>query len=401
MKKILFVDDEQPVLDGLRRLLHELKNEWDMEFVNSGREALAKLSENTFDLIVCDMRMPEMDGAELLDLVREKYPKMVRIILTGYSELDILMRSIGPAHQFLTKPIELDELKNVIDRSLRIHSVLNSEKVQAVISRMRSLPSLPEFYLKLMDLLTDPESSIKEVADLVKKDMAMTVQVLKLVNSSYFGFYKRINDPAEATVMLGLNTIKSLALSHGIFSQMPDELDKIIPHQELWDHSSLTSLLAQDIAKHISYDDNFVDDAFTAGFLHEIGLLILAGTLPDTYMKAVELAEKDQIPLWLAEHHIMETGHAEIGAYILALWGFDDNIVQAILNQHQPFHLSNDSNSLAAVIHAADTVSRSLSYTHDALKFTMPDERFRAQGEYNAVYERWLKISEKRLSKAD
>ena len=105
MKKVLFVDDDSGVVQGLKRMLRPLRNEWDMHFVTSGQEALDLLESNTFDVIVSDMRMSGINGAELLSRVREKYPHMVRIILSGYSDQDLLLKAVRAAHQFLTKPL--------------------------------------------------------------------------------------------------------------------------------------------------------------------------------------------------------------------------------------------------------------------------------------------------------
>lgn len=114
MKRILFVDDEQKILEGLRRRLHPMRHEWKMTFVTSGAEALETLMACPFDVVVSDMRMPGMDGAQLLAEVMRSYPKVVRIILSGYSDQEQLLKAEGSAHQFLPKPCETDAIKAAI-----------------------------------------------------------------------------------------------------------------------------------------------------------------------------------------------------------------------------------------------------------------------------------------------
>lgn len=117
MLKILFVDDEQKILDGLRRTLRPLRQEWTPTFANGAAEALHLLETENFDVVVTDMRMPGMDGLELLQQVTTRFPHLLRIVLSGQSELESFVRSSGAAHQYLTKPCSLDELKSALTHS--------------------------------------------------------------------------------------------------------------------------------------------------------------------------------------------------------------------------------------------------------------------------------------------
>src|SRR5262245_37814840 len=100
MKKILFVDDEPNVLQGLERMLRSMRHEWEMQFAMSGPAALERLAEQTFDVIVSDMRMPGMTGAQLLTEVSQRHPHIVRIILSGQADQEDILRSVGPTHQY-------------------------------------------------------------------------------------------------------------------------------------------------------------------------------------------------------------------------------------------------------------------------------------------------------------
>lgn len=131
MIRILFVDDEPNILQGIKRMLHSMRNEWDMAFATSAFEALATLAKEPFDIIVTDIRMPRIDGIELLEYVARTYPGMIRFILSGQAQKETLLRSIGPMHQYLSKPIDPETLKSAIMRSVVLRSALTDNKLRS------------------------------------------------------------------------------------------------------------------------------------------------------------------------------------------------------------------------------------------------------------------------------
>jgi DNA-binding NarL/FixJ family response regulator len=163
-KRLLFVDDEPNVLNGLRRSLHTMRDEWDMEFVDSATAALAALEKQQYDAIISDMRMPVMDGVDLLDQVKQKYPDTVRMILSGQSSRGALFRSIAPAHQFLAKPCDPQELGGRLRQAFAMRDLLSNQSVKTVVSRLRSLPSLPTLYGEVMAELRREEPSFQQIA---------------------------------------------------------------------------------------------------------------------------------------------------------------------------------------------------------------------------------------------
>ena len=113
-KRILFVDDEPMILQGLQRMLRPLRDEWDMVFVDGGEKALAAMAESTFDVVVTDMRMPVMNGAQLLTEIRKRHPSTVRLILSGHADKDLVSQCLGVAHQYISKPCDPEQLKTTI-----------------------------------------------------------------------------------------------------------------------------------------------------------------------------------------------------------------------------------------------------------------------------------------------
>lgn len=335
-KRILFVDDESNILEGLRRMLHSQRREWDMAFVQGGSEALELMEQQSFDAIVSDMRMPGMDGAELLGTVKERWPEVVRFILSGHSDQELVMRSVGPSHQYLSKPCGPDTLKEKLAGAFALRTVLGSESLRKLVAGINSMPSLPAIYHAVVQELQSEDTSIRKVGGLVSQDPGMTAKVLQLVNSAYFGLRRHINSPAEAASFLGLDIIKSLVLSEGVFSQFDETIVDAANLEAVRVHGLRTASIARRIARAELAGDTIADQAFLGGLLLDMGTLVLAANLPGEFLKARKLAEEERMSIWEAEQQLFGTTHAEIGAYLLGLWGIDDDVVAAVAYHHLP-----------------------------------------------------------------
>ena len=225
-KRVLFVDDEALVLQGLQRSLRPLRNEWEMVFLDSAEAALAAMEQQPFDVLVTDMRMPRVDGAQLLQDVRERFPQTVRFVLSGHSDRETVMRAVVPAHQYISKPCDVEELKQKLARAFAIQEVLQDAALRRLVSQLPSVPSLPSLYVQITNALQAEEGSLSEVARIISQDMGMCARILQLVNSAFFGLPSRITSPAQAVSLLGFDNVQALVLSIGIFSQLgPGLLD--------------------------------------------------------------------------------------------------------------------------------------------------------------------------------
>jgi HD-like signal output (HDOD) protein len=355
-KRILFVDDEPNVLKGLQRMLHSMRNEWDMEFAASAMEGLRKLEGETFHVVISDMRMPGMDGADFLAIVMKKYPKIVRFILSGHSDRELIMKSIGSTHQFLTKPCDAETLKNAVSRALALRTLLTDDTMKELVSHMKTLPSLPTLYLELIRALQLPETTMTRIGEIISKDVGMTAKILQLVNSSFFGLSRHVSTAEHAAKLLGAEIIKAVVLSVQIFSRFENSPQSGLDLDVLINHSLCVGSFAQKISQGQGQHPKIVDNAFIAGMLHDAGKLILAENLPQKYSQAMALARTKHLMAWEAEREIFGATHAEVGAYLIGLWGLPDNIVEALAFHHSPrMCLDNEFSPLAAV-HAADAI---------------------------------------------
>src|SRR5277367_4828044 len=273
-KRILFVDDEPLVLEGIKRGLRGMREEWEVELANSGAEAVASMMKSPFDVVISDMRMPGMDGAQLLDLVRARFPRTVRIILSGQSDHETILRSVGPSHQYLSKPCDLDELKQRLIRAFALRDMLNDTHLKEVIGRLKTVPSLPAMYVAVTEALRSPETPIAKIGDLIARDMGMCAKVLQLANSSFFGLSNRVSSPRQAALLIGIENLKALVLSVQVFSDLGGHLTRELGF--LWNHSMTTASFAKAIARVEQCSSGVMEDAFTAGLLHDVGRLVLA-----------------------------------------------------------------------------------------------------------------------------
>jgi len=386
MKQVLFVDDEPNVLRGLQRMLHPLRREWEMTFVESADEALGVLAEQPVDVVVTDMRMEGSDGADLLTEVARRHPEVVRIVLSGQCDEEMVLRLVGVTHQYLAKPCDAERLRATVGRACALRDLLTEERVKRLIAEMPSLPSLPAVYAELMEELRSPDASVARVGRILGRDVGMTAKILQLVNSAFFGLPSRITQVERAVSLLGLRTIKALVLSVGVFSQYEQTQVRAFHIEAIMHHSLAVGTSAQLIAREERQPRQRVDDAFLAGVMHDVGKLVLAASLPERYAEvlahahaggtefsrtpapkaappapaseplrgATARAAETSTRLWEAEQAVFGAGHAEVGAYLLGLWGLPENVVEAVAFHHRPAASPHDEFCPLTAVHVAD-----------------------------------------------
>ena len=352
-KRILFVDDEPNVLAGLQRSLHSMRNEWIMKFAASGQEALEAMAREPFDVLVTDMRMPGMGGAQLLDQVREKFPQTVRMVLSGQCDRETILTCVEPTHQYLSKPCEPEQLKTKIAQAFALRDLLENPTLQKVVARLKGIPSLPAVYQQIMEELRSREPSPAKVGKLIAQDMGMTAKTLQLVNSAFFGLRCHVSNPIQAANLLGLDTVRALVLSTHIFSQIESGLLEEIDGSQLWNHSIAVSGFAKAIANAEHARQQVVDDSLTAGLLHDTGKLILACAFSAEYKSILDLATTRNIGICAAEREVLGCSHAEIGGYLLGIWGLPQSIVEAVAWHHRPSDSPVTGFSALLAVHAA------------------------------------------------
>lgn len=369
-KRILFVDDEPNILEGLKRMLRNQRHQWDMSFAESGEQALEILEQEQFDAIVSDMKMPGMDGAQLLEEVKNRHPNMIRFILSGYSDQELIMRSVGPSHQYMAKPCEPELLQINLTDAFALHELLASRALRTIITNMSALPTLPDIYRAVVEELQSPNASIKAIGDLVVQDPGMTIKILQLVNSAYFGINRKISNPAEAANFLGLDIIKSLVLSEGVFSQFDAATFKTMPLDTMRNRCIHVAQAARSIAKAEGAGTKMIDQAFLAGLLHDLGTMVLLSNMPEDFLRATNVAKSEDIEMIEAEKQVFGATHTEVGAYLLGLWGIDDDVVSAVAYQHRPMCLPAKQFSALTAVFIATKCITTIQQSHEKSLFS-------------------------------
>ena len=378
MQRILFVDDEPGILDGLRRTLRPMRSVWLMQFADGGQTALQILEGGEIHVVVSDMRMPGMDGAELLQIVRERWPSVARIILSGHADRSAAVRSVGVAHQFLVKPCDGNELRSVVQRTCALRATLISPEVLSTLTELGELPAIPALYAALNRELAKPEPSIPALSKLIGRDPGKSAKILPLVNSAFFGLRRRVKSINEAVTNLGTDVVRSLALSSTAFTTFTDPTT-VVSAERLWQHSMRVAEVAARISSVHGGDLAATANSFQAGVLHELGKLIILFKRPGAF-------------------DAFEIQHGAIGAYLLGLWGLEDTVVEAVAFHHNPSLAPPCGLSALVAVHLANhLVHASLG---DAERCPL-DARLIERPDIQPHLEAWMSTGAMALPQAD
>ena len=354
MKRILFVDDEVNILDGLQRMLRPQRSEWEMTFAAGAEAALAFMERTSFDVIVSDMRMPGMDGATLLNIVREKHPAVLRFILSGYTELQASLRAVPVAHQFLLKPCDPEALRSAIERATSLMEMLNSKMLTSLVGSMQDLPSMPRTYSELRRALANPEVSIDQIVEIVEQDVAISAKILQLVNSAFFGITRDVTQIKTAVSYLGINILQTLVLSAEVFRTFHPK--KAIPGFSI-EQFHLHSQFAARIAAAIPFKQEMPGAVVVSALLHDVGKLVIAERSPEHLSRALRGAQDENRPLYSVEEELIGVSHAEVGAYLLSLWGLPYPIVEAVAHHHHPERVPREKLDMITIVYSANLLA--------------------------------------------
>lgn len=355
---ILFLDDDPPILNGLRMRLHRFDRRWEMRFAECGEDALAELERWEADVVVSDVRMPGMDGVEFLRTVSERWPHTIRIALSGFAGVEQVAKLVPYAHQYLNKPCESPQLENLIERCLALPALLPDKRLRALVGAIRTLPVTVAAHTELQAALSRDNPKVHTVADIVARDTALSAKVLQLANSAFFRLARRITGVENAVGHLGLQVMRCLMSSTEVFWRGAEHERAALRLDELQRHASVTGAAARALANGLPQ----ADDAWAAGLLHDVGYWILARERQQDLLRCLELAAAEGVALHEAEARLIGASHAQLGAYLLGLWGLPPEVVEAVAYHHAPE--ATRQTQFGAL--GALTVAQSLCHAGDA-----------------------------------
>jgi putative nucleotidyltransferase with HDIG domain len=354
MKRILFVDDDPQVFAHVQQMLSPLNDEWEASFAPDADTAELLLSTTPFDVIAADLRMPRTDGPTLLKTVREKWPGVVRIILATQAEMEESLRAIPVAQQCLLKPCDPDALRNAVGRASSLSELLSNKLLAGIVGSVQDLPVMPRAYLDLRDELSDPNFSLKKVVRIVEQDVGISAKILQLVNSAFFGLPREVSSIQVAVTYIGAEMLQNLVLSAEVFHVFEKgKAFEGFSFEDLHIHSQLTAK----IAGRLLPASAMRDAAIVAGLLHDIGKLVLATRTPTHFERAIEESRVEMVPLYEAEQRLMGVSHAEVGAYLLGLWGLPAPVVEAVAHHHLPGRIPHTALDNVGTVHVANVMA--------------------------------------------
>ncbi|HEY0477845.1 MAG TPA: HDOD domain-containing protein [Kofleriaceae bacterium] len=328
--RVLFVDDDPQLLSGLSKALRKHRDRWHMVFAGSGEAALAEVGLAGFDVVISDMRMPVMDGAALLARIRDHDPTTIRMILSGFSDRTATARALPVAHQFFNKPCDLADLAAAIGRACALRTMFAGEALHGVIGRLGALPPAPAIYHELAAQLGRAEVCNDEVIAVVERDAALSGHVLRVASSPLFGADHPIRSIAEAVAQVGIEVIAGLALVSHAFALAGDQPPPELALAEL----QLHSLQVARAAFRAATSHEVAPEALVAGLVHDIGKIVIATAFPDAHAAIVRGVTELGHSRVAIERRVLGTSHAEIGGYVLALWGLPLSVVDAVAHHN-------------------------------------------------------------------
>jgi HD-like signal output (HDOD) protein len=282
---------------------------------------------------------------------------VVRIILTGHSELEATLRAMPMAHSFLTKPCKPATLEEVVRRSLSLQSLLESDSLRTLVGSVAGLPVRPEVYTRLTEAIADPHIEMGQIARIVSADVALAAKVLHLTNSSFFGAKRKFVSIDQAVSFIGIRMLRKVVLSAEVFSAFSPKhsLGGLSLEQE-----QRHGLVCAGVARKIAPDPETAEYAFLAGMLHDVGKLVLASRAPKIMRQLTRhrVVGKSLAPE--AEEQITGTSHGRLGAYLLGLWGIEHPLVEAVAFHHHPRLVNSTTFDLPSIVHVADAVVHSI-----------------------------------------
>jgi putative nucleotidyltransferase with HDIG domain len=351
---ILFLDDEETVLTSLRSVFR--REGYTLVFFRSGIEALAYLQDQSVDVIVADLKMPDISGAVFLEKAATLCPDAMRIILSGYEEkgtvLDTLAR--GTAQHYILKPWEDGAFRDMVAKALAVQRDLRESRLRKILGDMESLPSPPKFHVRLKALINNFDNPLKEIVGEIEKSPALVARVLRVANSVFYGPRRPIGTVREAVIFIGLEYVSGLVMAIEAFQNIcrnPGlECTRFV--EEVWD----LSLHRARIAKAVAEKWPGVRDAhlpYVTALLMDIGYVVRICHDPEGYQRYQHLFRAKEMTKYEADLAVFGISHDAVGAALLQYWNFPPEVVDAVAAHHR----KKAETALTQIVQVAEGVS--------------------------------------------
>jgi HD-like signal output (HDOD) protein len=347
-KSILFVDDERNILKSLNKAFEN--TDYEVIFAEGGEEAIEILGQRPVNLIITDVKMPNMDGFELLQKVKRSYPLVLRVALSGYSDnkrvFDALDNNLVKI--YMLKPWNSKDLLATIDRLFHLEETFEDKKLLQLINELSELPTVPSLYSTLVHLV-EKDAPIEQIANVIEEDQSIASRILKVANSAFYA--AKTGSVHQAIMYIGLTNVKNIILTNAVFSNFMADKAKM---DMVWRHVNVTNKLINEIYK-LCLDKKMPNTFASSGLLHDIGKVVIMHHLGDRYDEiTMALEENSEIQLSDEEKRILGVDHQKVGGYLLNWWGIPLPIVEASMYHHDPLDSNIMNTELVGVVHIAN-----------------------------------------------
>ncbi len=353
-KKICFVGFSGEELESLQAALPRVAGIWDCVFFPEGSLALVAMGAGPVDAVVACAGKGSLDGAEFMHQAAAQQPRVLRLILGHVADQELIISCIGATHQFIARPCKPEDLIWTVQRALSLDACMSSDQIRALAPKLRRLPSMPATYFEVLKQVESASATVQSVGEVIMRDPAITARLLQMVNSAAFALAQKVTDPMDAVSLLGMETVKSLVLCLQVFSQNEAAKYSGVSLDQIWEHSLNVARIAREITLFQTGDPLQANEAFTAGLLHDVGRIVMASNLPKEYVETVKAAKEQARPLHVQEAAQFGVHHAQVGAYLLGLWGMPAAFVEAAALHHAPSRTPAHEFSLLTAVHVAD-----------------------------------------------
>jgi putative nucleotidyltransferase with HDIG domain len=352
-KRILFVDAKPDTFGALQEALRSSGPSWQVGYAPSGEAALAALAQDPVDVLVAEEEIAAMDGVTLLTRVRDRHPTTIRMILSGTTRPGL---ATIVSHRLLSKPANVDELTNLIKRSCALHQRTAGVEAFRKTMATTALPSRPGVYMELNQVLSNPDWQPHQVSAVLERDVAMSAKVLQLANSALFGLTSTVTSVGDAVMYLGVDTIRSLALTAEAFGKVAPRGNADFSLDAFQTHAMLVARITASILPA----GRAQQEAVTAALLHDIGKLVVISDGDRRWWQLIDQARERQVPVHVLEEQTQGVTHAGIGAHLLSLWGLPDGIVEAVAHHHDPSAVDGLAFDGVAAVHIANGLAHEI-----------------------------------------
>lgn len=337
--RVLFADDDPNRAKNLKRELDQ-HGCFHADFVGSSVEALEAMHGGEYAVLTTSLK----DSVALVSKVKDLYPNTARMIRTNDPDVGALLRSMFVAHQMIDIDADITELVCTVTQAGDLQQLLQNQELRSIVGGVDGLPARPAIYSQLVEMLAKPDTGFREVGGLVSSDVAITAEIIRVVNTPFFSRGRAVTNVVDAVGRLGTRTVRDLVLAMEVFSAIKDKKTARLV-EKIQRHCIDVGVAARAVVSR----PQDRDDAFLGGLLHDVGRLVLMQTLPF----AAKMTEDEDLE---AERQLLGVTHAEIGAYLVGLWGLPYTVMWAVAAHHEPAVLGENKLDIAGAVFVANEV---------------------------------------------